>query len=163
LGLFNTLPNPHMYFFSKDIPIFHFMPFPELRAFKFFFWKRTIVGYPELARQQFDGTESSAENVEMAQKIDQLYSKVPSTDIWNVESINVTLSQIELYRQSNIFAGKDVVRQVYAQLEELVNHLELMAELGKKFQYGRAVPPIDTRYDAYINEALIGDNTIFVQ
>ncbi len=163
LGLFNMLPNPHMYFYSKDLPIFHFMPFPELRAFKFFFWKRTLVGYPELARQQFNGEENDAESIELAQKINDLYAKVPSTDIWNEESINVTISQIELYRQSNIFTGNDIVLKVYTQLEELVNHLELMAEAGKKLLYDKPAPPIQVVYDAYINETLIGDNTIFVR
>ncbi len=57
LTFFSTLDNPHFYYYNKDIPIFHFMQFPELNAFKLFFWKRTVLGYSELAREQFKGEE----------------------------------------------------------------------------------------------------------
>ena len=163
LGMFNKLQNPKLYYYSKDIPIFHFMAFPELRAFKFFFWKRTLINYPELARQQFNGEETDPVLLELADKIDEMYAGIPSTDIWNEESINVTISQIEFYRQSNIFTSKDVLLKVYSQLEELVNHLELQAETGKKWLYGKRHATGNVPYDAYINETLIGDNTIFVQ
>lgn len=163
LGLFNTLQNAHMYYYSKDIPLYHFMPFPELRAFKYFFWKRTLIGYPELARKLFDGDDGDPEIIESSNKINELNAKVASTDIWNHESINVTLSQIDLYRQSNIFANNDILLKVYLELEELVNHLEAQAEAGRKLLYNKPEPPIKVSYDAYINEALIGDNTVFVQ
>jgi len=161
LNQFKLLANPMVYYFSKDLPIFHFMPFPELRAFKFFFWKRTLLGYPELARQQFNGEEPDAEAIESAKKIDELWARIPSTDVWNVETINVTISQIEFYRQSKVFADKDVLLKVYSQLEELVNHMEFQAENGKKSMVN--LPPGSVQYEAYINETLIGDNTVFVK
>ena len=160
LGLFKMLENPMVYYYSKDLPIFHFMPFAELRAFKFFFWKRTLLGYPELARQQFNGEEPDPESIELAKKIDELWARIPSTDIWNEETINATISQVEFYRQSNVFANKDVVFKIYSQLEELVNHMEFQAETGKKSMLN--MPPGSVQYEAYINETLIGDNTVFV-
>lgn len=163
LEQFKALQNAKMYFYSKDMPIFHFMPFPELRAFKYFFWKRTVMGYPELARQQFSGEIDDPETIELSQKIDELYSQIYSIDIWNAESISVTISQIELYRQSNIFTDKDLLLKVYMQLQELVDHLELQLETGRKILYNRHQRHTDAIYDAYINEALIGDNTIYVQ
>ncbi|MDB5022529.1 MAG: hypothetical protein JWP78_284 [Mucilaginibacter sp.] len=163
LGLFNTLQSPKMYFYSKDIPLYHFMPFPELRAFKFFFWKRTVIGYPELARQQFTGADDDPECNELSKKIDELYAQIPSIDIWNEESVNVTISQIELYRQSNIFVNKALLLKVYLQLEQLVDYLELLAETGKKILYNQPHAHSNATYDAYINEALIGDNAIYVQ
>jgi len=163
LEQFKALKNAKMYYYSKDMPIFHFMPFPELRAFKYFFWKRTVIGYPEMARQQFNGEIDEPEIAELSKKIDELYGQTYSIDIWNAESINVTISQIELYRQSNIFTDKDVLLKVYTQLEELVDHLELQLETGRKILYNQHQRHTDAVYDAYINEALIGDNTIYVQ
>jgi hypothetical protein len=163
LEQFKSLPNAKMYFFSKDLPIFHFMPFPELRAFKFFFWKRTLMGYPELARQQFNGENDEPETIELAQKIDELFTQTYSIDIWSTWSINATISQIELYRQSNIFSNNEVLLKVYSQLEELVDHLEMQLETGRKILYNQRQRLTDSVYDAYINEALVGDNTIYVQ
>ena len=92
-----------------------------------------------------------------------MYAKIPSIDIWNDESINATINQVEFYRQSNVFANNDVLFKVYSQLEELVNHLELQAETGKKLSYSKPDMYTNVTYEAYINETLIGDNTIFVQ
>jgi hypothetical protein len=163
LAQFNGLQNPKMYWFSKDLPAYAFIPFSELAAFKFFFWKRTLLGYPELARQQFNGVEPDAEANETAKKIDELYTKIPTVDIWCRDSINATISQIEFYRQANIFTSKEVVLKVYSQLEDLVNHLELQAETGKKLMYSKPDLYTTVLYDAYINETLIGDNTVFVE
>ena len=34
----------------KDIPVFHYYNFPELAAFKYFFWMKTILHYPEYSK-----------------------------------------------------------------------------------------------------------------
>ena len=163
LKLFSMLPNPMIYFYYKDIPIFHYMPFHELCAFKFFFWKRTLMGYPELSRQQFTGEEADTESLETAKKIIELYNQIPSIDIWNEESINITIKQIEFYRQSNLFTDKNLLLKVYKQLEELLNHLELQAALGRKITYNEPAKANAAANEVYINEVLIGDNTVFVQ
>jgi hypothetical protein len=162
LELFQSLPNAHLYCYNKDTPIFHFMPFPELRAFKFFFWKRTLMGYPEMAKQQFTGEETDELSAELALKIIGLYNQINSTEIWNEENVHSSIRQIEFCRQSNVFADKHILTKVYEQLDELLNHLEQQAEAGKKFLYGHQPGPNATEYDIFVNECLIGDNTIFV-
>ncbi len=163
LELFKMMEQPHLYYHNKDFPVFHYMQFPELAAFKFFFWKRTLIGNPELARQQFNGEEPNTGVMETAKKIIGHYIQIPSTEIWNEESVHITIRQIEWYRQSNIFANKHILLKVYLQLEELLNHIELLAEAGKKFLHNKSVSNESAPYDIYINECLIGDNTIFVK
>jgi|SRR6185503_8866390 len=164
LKLFKLLENPTIIFYLKDMPIFHYMPFPELSAFKFFFWKRTLMAYPELAKQQFDGEEADVETLETSKQITDLYAQIPSIEIWNEESVNITIKQIEFYRQLNVFAGKDLLLKVYSQLEEAMDQLEMQAEAGRKFSYGRPVSSNGgAPYEVFINECLIGDNTIYAQ
>src|SRR6185295_11043190 len=38
------------YYEAKDIPPFHYFQFPELASFKYFFWMKTILQYPEYAK-----------------------------------------------------------------------------------------------------------------
>lgn len=45
----------------------------------------------------------------------------------------------------------------------MLNHLELQAEKGKKFSYNESPAINAATYSIYINECLIGDNTIHVQ
>ncbi len=53
--------------------------------------------------------------------------------------------------------------KVYAQLEELLNHIEHEAEIGRKYLYNQPVSQNAAPYDIYINECLIGDNSVFVR
>ena len=46
LQLITTLQNPHIFYYNKDIPIFHYMQFPELCAFKFFFLETYLNRIP---------------------------------------------------------------------------------------------------------------------
>ena len=163
LQLFKILKNPHVYYFNKDIPIFHYMQFPELMAFKFFFWKRSLLGYPEMARLQFTGGETDAETAAAAKRITDLYIQIPSTEIWNEENVNCTIRQIEYYRQSNIFADNTMVLKVYSQLEDLLNHIESQSEAGKKFLVNHSPNTNSASYNVYINECILGNNTVFVQ
>ncbi len=162
LEMFKTIPDVHLYYYNKDIPIFHHMQFAELSAFKFFFWKRTVMGYPELARIQFSADLVNRDAFRKAAHIMELYNQLPSTEIWNEENVHSTIRQIEFYRQSNVFANPDILQTLYSQLEELLNHLQLQAEAGRKFGLNRMVLPTSQPYSIYVNECLIGDNTIFV-
>lgn len=93
----------------------------------------------------------------------ELYAQIPSLDIWGEESFNITIRQIEFYRQSNLFANKELLLKVYTQLEEMLNHLEMQAEAGKKLLYNMPQVTTNTPYEMYINECMIGDNTVCVQ
>jgi hypothetical protein len=138
------------------------MQFPELTAFKFFFWKRTLLGVPELAKRKFSEEDIDSENFELVKKIMELYNKIPTTEIWNENVIYVNIGQIEFYRQSAIFSDTKILKKIYLQLIELLNHLERQAENGKKFLYGQPLEDNAVQYELYANDCLIGDNTIFV-
>ncbi|MEO6538162.1 MAG: helix-turn-helix domain-containing protein, partial [Ferruginibacter sp.] len=163
LTLFKSLPGAQLFYFNKDIPIFHYMQFPELSAFKFFFWKRTLMHYPGLAKQRFNGEELDIDVQETAKKIIKTYSQLPSTEIWSDESVHVTIRQIEYYRQSGTFFNKHIILKVYSQLEDLINHLELQAEAGRKFLVNESAVSNAAAYNIYLNECLLGDNTVHVQ
>lgn len=163
LTLIKSLPGSEFYCFNKDIPMFYFMQFPELSAFKFFFWKRTIMNYPDLAKQQFTGEEQDAEIKEIAKNIINTYIQIPSIEILNEEIVTVSLMQIDFYRASNVFANKHALLKVYVQLEELVNHMELQAESGMKHLYNQKITPTCAPINIYMNECLLGTNSIYVK
>ncbi|MEO7446196.1 MAG: helix-turn-helix transcriptional regulator [Ferruginibacter sp.] len=162
LTLFGSISGHHMYFMNKDIPMFHYMQFQELAAFKFFFWKRTLIHYPDLVKKQFH-PESLDENLmKTGLQIIKAYNKVNSTEIWNEESIHVTIRQIEYYRQANVFPDKITLVKVYDQLEELINHIESQADAGVKYLVNEKPGPYSAPNEIYINECLLGDNSVHV-
>jgi transcriptional regulator with XRE-family HTH domain len=164
LGIVNSFKHKHLYFLAKDIPfMLHFMV-PELAAFKSFLWRRSILHYESMKGMKFSLKETVPENEEkMGNKIVETYLQIPATEIWNIESINSTIRQIEFYREANMFATEDDVKQVYAALLKLINHLELQAEAGIKFRVGDSPDNGMAPYNLFWNDLVTADNTILVE
>ena len=49
----SKLPDAHFYYASHEIPVFHYMYFPELICFKFFVWGVTSWGFEYLKDRPF--------------------------------------------------------------------------------------------------------------
>jgi len=161
LQLMSSFPHREMYYLNKDIPIFHHFHFPELAAFKSFFWMKTILHYPQYAHQSFHPQKVLNEKLlHLGRQIAEAYYNIPSQEIWNVENINSTIRQIEYYRNSDVFTSKEDVAAIYDCLQKTVDHIERQAEAGCKFAAGTSGSNRPTGYKIYINEFILGDNTI---
>jgi hypothetical protein len=54
---------------AKDPPLFHYFQFPELAAFKFFFWEKTLFEFPQHEDKRFRIDDMDTEIVDIGQKI----------------------------------------------------------------------------------------------
>ena len=98
----------------------------------------------------------------MGEKVLDLYNQIPSTELWNVENINIAIRQIEFYRESQMFESEDDVLRLYEAWEKVIDHVEKQAERGYKFAYGDPdMKPISS-YRVYFNEVILGDNSFIV-
>jgi hypothetical protein len=156
-------PGCKMYYEAKDIPPFHHFQFPELAAFKYFFWMRTILEYPQYARVQFDPGALKGPLEDIGKDIIRTYNRVPSVEIWSVETLNSSIRQVEFYRHSGLFRSKEQVLQLYEQLEQLILHIEAQAELGVKFPAGGSNNHREAEYQLFFNEVILGHNTILAE
>ncbi len=163
LAYFLTGNDQHMFNLNKDIPIFHHFMFPELAAFKSYFWSRYNLDYPQFNKGQFLIEDFIDIFNNTGRKISDLYLQIPSTEIWNLDCINTTIRQIDYYRETRIFKSQQDIETVYNCLEKLVDYIELMVEHGYKFPYGEPAHKGKVKYSVYINEFVLGDNTILVE
>lgn len=159
LQMINSFEEKEMYYWSKDIPIFYYYQFPELAAFKFFFWMKTVLEYPEYTKAKFNFSDFD-ENLWITGKtILETSIKIPSTEIWNVDNINTYLQQIEYYKDTTVFNSKNDILILYECLEKMVDYIEMQAEAGYKFNNN--TPGIfGAPFKVYVNEFIIGDNTV---
>jgi hypothetical protein len=157
--IINSFEQKELLILPKDIPVYHYYNFPELAAFKYFFWMKTILCYPDYHKTVFNPSNMAENLMKTGEKILATYNKIPSTEIWNVENINTTLRQIEYYRESNVFASKEDVLQIYDCLEKLVDHVELQAEAGYKINQPGNGSGHGALLNIYINDFILGDNT----
>ncbi|KAA9035825.1 hypothetical protein FW778_19915 [Ginsengibacter hankyongi] len=152
-----------MYSLNKDIPIFHHFMFPELAAFKCYFWSRYDLDYPKFNKGQFLIDDFIDIFNKTGRKISDLYLQIPSVEMWNMDCINTTIRQIEYYRETKIFKSQQDIKTVYDCLEKLVNHIELQVEYGYKFPHQNPQQENKIKYAFYINEFFLGDNTTLVE
>jgi hypothetical protein len=156
-----SLKNPEIIYFAKDIPIFHHFHFPMLAIFKIFFWSKTVMHLPELKDKKFDPDAIEQSVLDMGKKVLKLYSIIPSAEIWNEETINSVLRQLEYYYTSGIIVNKEIVLRICDDLKAMVDHISTQAEQGGKSLPGTA-PLIPCNYKLYNNEVILGDNSICV-
>lgn len=159
----NSFKHKHMYYLAKDLPLMQQFMVPELTAFKSFFWRKSILHYDEMKGAKFSLKNMDEQHILLGKKIIETYNQIPSSEIWHIESINSTYRQIEFYRDSNIFETEEDIHQLYKAVLQLINHLELQADLGLKFNIGEKPLPNAARYNLYNNELILGDNTVLAE
>jgi len=163
LEYFISFTQKQMFYLNMDIPIFHHFMFPELAAFKCYFWGRYDLDYAKFNKDQFLIEDYIDIFNTTGKKISDLYLQIPSVEIWNLDCINTTIRQIEYYRETRIFKSQQDIENVYDCLEKLVNHIEKQVEYGYKFPPGKPEQENKIKYSVYTNEFNLGDNTIIVE
>ena len=162
LQVFVDADEKEMVIFNKDIPMFVYFMFPELAAFKCYFWSRYTLNNSKFNKGQFLIEDYIKSFNSIGKKISDLYGQIPSTEIWNVDCINTVIRQIEYYRLSKIFKSAQDIITVYNCLEQMIDHIEQQVECGCKFNYCKP-EQTTVKYTFFINDYILGDNTILVK
>lgn len=149
-----------MYYLCKDIPLFHHYHFKHLAAFKYFFWHKTLLQSPAFVTKKITLKDYPDEIFAVGQKALDTYNQLNSIEIWNMESLNGTLRQVEFYHDTKSFQSEEDLLKVYQSLEDLFTHLEHQAELGYKFDSSDKEQKPLAEFHMYFNEVVIGDNSI---
>ncbi|HMG66202.1 MAG TPA: hypothetical protein VK588_00905, partial [Chitinophagaceae bacterium] len=99
----------------------------------------------------------------VGQQIIKEYNQMPCIELWNIESINSTISQIKFYQDAGIFKNEEDIEKVINSFTRLLDHLEQQAEKGVKFMPGDTDVSYRSPVQLYINEVVIGSNTILAE
>ena len=147
---------------AKDVPVFHYFQIPEIAAFKVFFWEKTLFQFPEYKEKLFRLDDLDPEIVKIGKQALVYANKVPTKEIWNLDTFNIMLRQIEFYWVSGFFEKKDDLITLIGRVEKWIQHIQKQAEVGFRFIYGQPAEGIESSYQFYENEVVLSDNTIFV-
>jgi hypothetical protein len=169
LLLVDGYDNTEFIYLANDIPLFHIFGVPELTAFKYFVWTKTILNYKAFKGRKFSLSNDLGQQIGcIADELVQLYCKQNSLEIFHDGTIDSTLSQIEYYWTARLFEKAGDVVILCEKLMELVDHLCLQADYEVKFPFGQLPPEgkLEMRkgsYQLYYNEILHTDNTVLVR
>lgn len=156
-----TLQNPEILYFAKDVPLFHHFAFPGLAAFKIFFWSKTVMQMPEFKDLRFDPAGMDQQTFETGRLVMQLYSRIPSAEIWNEETINSLIRQLEYCLDGGMIVHKETALNLCDEIDAMIEHLSAQADAGAKFLPGTDIL-IPGNFRLYNNEVILGDNSICV-
>ena len=160
---FNSFDKREMNYLCKDSTLWNFYLFPELAAFKTFFWSKTINKDAHLYDKSFSYEEfpySACFNT--GQQILREYNKIPSLELWNQESLHSTINQIAYYRDAGNFRTNDDFELVLSSFHKMIDHLKLQTEKGVKFMPGDTDVSYKAPIQFYVNELILGNNTMVI-
>ncbi len=160
---FNSFKRAEICYLCKDIPLWYLYLFPEIAAFKTFFFLKTIYNPTELNNKKFSLEEYHfSDCFGVGQQVLHEHSKLHSIELWNLESVNSAIHQIAYYRDTGNFKSKDDLEAVVNSLRQMLAHLELQAENGVKFMPGFPGTTYNGTLRFYINELVLGNNTVLL-
>lgn len=163
IELINRSDDRELFYISKDIPVFYYLMFPEIAAFKFFIWTKTQMNFDEMKQGKFSFSILTPALSQLCEKISSGYTKISGTEILNADNILNDLRQLEYYRETEMFEDKSDFLLIYERLTQMVKHMELQASLGIKCLPGKEPLPDAGEIKVYVNDFFVGDNTIIAR
>jgi hypothetical protein len=147
---------------AKDIPVFYFFEFPEIAAFKFYFWHKALIPSSNYENRLIS-LEPDASLLETGRQMLSSYIKIPTTEIWSEETIGSILRQIEYCYVSGFFVMKEDLFRLCDVVDSLLNHVQAQAEFGFQYLVNSPAEGIENTFKLFNNEVLVTDNTIIVE
>lgn len=161
IKLIHSSKEPEIIYAAKDIPVFYYFEFPEIAAFKIYFWNRTLIpsgdkGYGPIS------LEAPPALYETGRLLLSHYIRIPTAEIWSEETISSVLRQIEYCYVSGFFQGPDDVFRLCDVLHDWLQHVQNQAEHGFQYERSREPEGVENSFRLFHNEVLVTDNTILV-
>lgn len=151
--------NAKIIYAAEEIPIFHSFHSEKLSAFKLFYWQRSVLNIKEYQTKKFDWDVISEKLLRIAKNIHTIYLKIPSTEIWTVDTIQTTVKQIEYYFESGAFKEKEDAITILNELKQLAQSINRYAEEENKNEKPNSSI---AQFGLYNSDLVIGTNCIHV-
>ena len=150
-------------FILNELNIFHIIQFPEVCAFKLFFWQKSNLDFPDYKEARFTTDELDDNIINLCKEITSNFVKINTIEFTTEECLNSYLKQVLYYAEAGYFYSRNDALKLCEKLHELINHQQKQAELGFKFPYGS--PPVgeEVNFKLYHNDIILADNTILMK
>lgn len=161
---FNSFKQREIYYLCKDAPFWYFYLFPAMASFKTFFWSKTINNEAAFADKSFSLKEHPfEEHFALGKQILEEHSRMDTIELWNLESIHSSINQVAYYRDAGIFNSREDLIAVVDSFIQMLDHLQAQAVKGVKFMPGASDVAHRGRIQFYVNELILGNNTILLR
>lgn len=160
LELLSKTKNCRIVYAAEDIPLFHHFHYPELAAFKLFYWMKSVMNIEEYNDKKFHLSAVDDETLNLCKKMDSFYRSIPSIEIWTELTVNSVIKQIQFYFDSGLFADRKTAFEVCDFLILELENIQKQAEKSTKFADERELLINQGNFVLYNSEVEIGNNCI---
>jgi hypothetical protein len=155
--------NGVLYNLSKDIPLFYYFHYRELGWFKVFFMLKYILLDPKFKDQKFDINFADENLLQKAKEYSYSYQQINTAEVWNVESVNTTLHQLEFACTTGIISDINLVEKIITQFEQVLQLIQLQAEKGLKYNYQQLKTHNKASFTLYHNDLYLAHNSYLLE
>jgi hypothetical protein len=148
--------NAELYYAALDVPIYHHFNYPELSAFKMFYWLKDVINEPSFEGIKYNPALIDEGLMKLGREIYSAYCNISTIEIWTPATLNSSIAQIEYYSESGLFENNEVALTICSQLEEEVRTIQKHAEWGNKISADSKIE----NNKLYFSEIEIGNNCI---
>jgi hypothetical protein len=152
-----------MLFIWNEVNTFQIMQFPEVCAFKVFFWQKSHLDFSDYRDICFTFDELDDDVLQMIDELIDNYVKISTKEFTTRECLNGILKQVIYYSEAGFFSSRDDALTICGKLHQLIDHMQKQAELGFKFKSGK--PPVgeEGNFLMYYNDIILADSTILLK
>jgi transcriptional regulator with XRE-family HTH domain len=162
MKMFINVPGVTIDYATPELPLFYEFMMPTLLAFKTYVYGVTTWNFEKWQRQPFHPGLIAPEVTEIAGRIVEGSYKFGGQELWSIGILDVTLRQIEHNVEIGMLDDEDLIEQMFAELEIVVDHLKDMANEGKRFPRGGEPNEASPDFNVYHNELTNTNNVILV-
>ena len=161
LHLIKNAKEKKIIYACKDIPIFYNYKYPNLGAFKIYYWMEAILNNAS-SSNKYDVDNIPTEMKKMGYEIFEAYLDTPSVEIWTETTYLSVIKQIEFFWESGKFNSSEDVVKILEELKQLLSDIQLQAEIGRKLYSNHAESGQKATYKLYLSDIEIGNNCVLV-
>lgn len=162
---FASLPDPQIYYATNELPFFYYFLDKDLTYFKFYIYAKTVWqldSYKDRNLELKDFAEEHGVMGTLNESLKKYYDQLPNIEFWNENVLNNTLNQIKYFLTANHFNFPEEAFILCDKLEEIMKHVEKMAEHGKKFMLGQKPRENSPEFKMYYNEISHTNNMLLI-
>ncbi|MBK8625717.1 MAG: hypothetical protein IPN86_09220 [Saprospiraceae bacterium] len=149
------------YFMANEVPLFHFLNFPNLMYFKLYIWNKInwkIPGIP--SEYRFADMKNNPELLQSIQVLKELFHSFPNVEIWNPNMLDNTIAQFQYLKDVHIIHDRDDLYYIKKEFSDLIDHLEELTLTGKKSANSHGE---EMECDIYLTDLTLGSEIILVK
>jgi len=154
--------NASAIYLTNEIPIFYYLQFPKLLAFKLFVWDKTNWNIsPEIDQFSFNITDTIPQLKKVTQSVLDIYLSYPSIELWNPDMFRLTMMQLSYYTRAGVFKSPEIIREIISDMDKMLIFMKKNCDSGKKSFFGKEDSNNDV--EIYLNELVTNSEMIFIK